>query len=412
MIAVSTVRIAWRNLGRNKRRAALAVAAIAMGQLGFLGTAALMRGYMGSYLDSVTGPLVGHAQVHAPDWRDERSVDLIVPDLDAVLEGVRGDPNVASASPRIYAPALAALEEEGFTAMVVGMEASSESHGAGLLGEAGPPVALTERRVLVGRGFARRYGIEDGDELALVGQDVDGSIANDLFTVAGVIGSPVELVNSLGVLMSIEDAQEFLAMGDAAHEVVIHSHDRELIDETVLRLREVPALSGLETLAWHDIVPQAVVMMKVVDAYLYIFLAIVLIAAVAGIANTMLMSTFERSHEFGMLLSLGCGPGRLTGMVAVEAVALGQLGVALGTALGVAFVAATSSTGIDYMALGGGQSTDIAWQGLQLSSLVYPKLHLPDVAVGAAAVFLTSILATVWPSIHIARMEPMEAMRT
>lgn len=412
MTATSTLRIAWRNLGRNKRRALLAVGAIAMGQLGFLATAVLMRGYMDSYLDSLTGPMIGHAQVHAFEWRDDRSVDLTVPALDDVLSEIRRDPGVEQASPRIYAPVLAALDEDGFAAVVVGVDETSESTAEGLLGASGPPAALGGHGVLVGRGFARRYNIEPGSELALVGQDIDGSIANDLFSVSGFIASPVELVSSLGIVMSISDAQEFLAMGDEAHEVIVHVRDPNRLDETLARLRETAPLAGLEVLAWQDIVPQAISLLSMVDAYLYIFLVIVLVAAVAGIANTMLMSTFERSHEFGMLLSLGCGPGRLTGIVAVEAVLLGQLGVLLGTALGATLVALTSSSGIDYMALGGGESADIAWQGVQWSTLIYPKLYARDVIIGAAAVFLTSMVATVWPSIHIARLEPMEAMRS
>jgi len=125
------------------------------------------------------------------------------------------------------------------------------------------------------------------------------------------------------------------------------------------------------------------------------------------------MSTFERKHEFGMLLSLGCGPGRLARMVTVEAVILGLLGVALGTALGLALVAVTSHTGMDYSMLGGsGQETyEASFQGLNLSSLVYPKLFVSDVVAGLVAVFLTSLLSVLWPVAKIVRMEPMEAMR-
>ena len=58
----STLRLAWRGLGRNRKRSALAVAAIGLGQFAFLATAGIMRGYADHYFDSVTGPLVGHVQ--------------------------------------------------------------------------------------------------------------------------------------------------------------------------------------------------------------------------------------------------------------------------------------------------------------------------------------------------------------
>ena len=70
-MAASTFRIAWRNLGRNRKRSALACAAIGLGQFAFLATAAIMHGYADHYFDSITGPLVGHVQVHDPAWREE-----------------------------------------------------------------------------------------------------------------------------------------------------------------------------------------------------------------------------------------------------------------------------------------------------------------------------------------------------
>ena len=71
----STLRLAWRGLGRNRKRSVLAIAAIGLGQFAFLATAGIMRGYADHYFDSVTGPLVGHVQIVAPGWREERAVD-------------------------------------------------------------------------------------------------------------------------------------------------------------------------------------------------------------------------------------------------------------------------------------------------------------------------------------------------
>jgi ABC-type lipoprotein release transport system permease subunit len=412
MTGMTTIRIAWRNLGRNRKRSALALVAIAVGQFVFLAIAALMHGYIGDFHESITGPMVGHAQVHAPEWRDDRSIDLTIDHVSVVLDEVGSDPAVANVSARIYAPVLAALTEEGFMSFVIGVDPAAESHEDGLLPGFGVS-AIGEGRVLVGYNFADRYGIEPGAELALVGQDVDGSIASGLFTVEDIIASPVDIVNNLGIVMTLDDATDMLAMYDQAHEIVIHTRDVDTINETVARLSGLPSLEGLEILPWRDIVPTMVGMLEMVDVFLYVVLMIVFIAAAAGIANTMLMSTFERKHEFGMLLSLGCGPGRLARMITVEAVILGLLGVAIGTALGLGLLAVTSQTGMDYAALGGSgqESYEASFQGLNLSSLVYPELYVSDVVAGVVAVFLTSLLSVLWPIIKIVRMEPMEAMR-
>ncbi len=412
MFETSTVRIAWRNLGRNRKRAMLALSAIAVGQFVFLSIAGLMHGYLDLFHASITGPMVGHAQVHAEGWLDDRSIDLTMEDASAALEAIRSDPEVAHATARIYAPVLVALTEEGFMGVVVGVDVASESHDAGLLPGLSSPGTMGRGGVMVGYGFARRYDIEPGAELALVGQDVDGSIASGLFTVTEIISSPVALVNNLGLVMGLDDASDLLAMYDSAHEIVVHTRDLDTVSATVGRLSALPALAGLEVLTWQEVVPQMVAMFNMIDGFLLVVLLVVFVAAAAGIANTMLMSTFERKHEFGMLLSLGCGPWRLSRMITVEAIILGLVGVAAGTVLGVGLVLITSETGLDYAALGGGQeSYEAAYKGLQLSSLVHPRLYASDILAGVVAVFLTSLLSVLWPIARIARLEPMEAMR-
>lgn len=413
MATTSTLRIAWRNLGRNRKRTLLALAAIAIGQLAFLSTAGLMRGYTEEFVDSITGPMVGHIQIHVPGWREDRSIDATLRDVHRMIALIADVPGVERASPRIYAPALAALEEEGFMSMVVGVDPATESNPSGLLPAQGLAEELGEHRVLVGGAFAEKNGIEPGMEIAVVGQDVDGSIASGLYTVSGILPSAVDVVQSLGIVMSLADAQELLYMPDQAHEIIIHVRDPEKIEEVVGRLRALPVLEDTEVLPWQEILPQFVHMIKIIDVYLLIVLVIVLIAAAAGIANTMLMSTFERIHEFGMLLSLGCGPGRLSRLVATEAIVLGLLGVAIGTALGAGLIALSSGSGIDYAALGGTESTyEVAFQGLTLSSHIFPRLLLSDVAMGVIAVFITSLASVIWPMFYIVRLEPMEAMRS
>jgi ABC-type lipoprotein release transport system permease subunit len=371
-----------------------------------------MNGYGEVYLDSVTGPMVGHIQVHAPGWREDRPLDLTLWNIESKMSEIRQDPQVEHASPRIYAPTLAALEEEGFMGIVVGVDPVAESHASGLLGERDFSQHLGQHRVLVGRAFAQKNGIEPEMEIAVIGQDVDGSIANDLFVVSEIISTPVDIVNSVGIVMRLEEAQELLVMPDQAHEIIIHVAEMDLIPATVTRLSALPTLTGTEVLSWRDIVPHLLALINIMGGFTFFILLIVFVAAVAGIANTMLMSTFERKHEFGMLLSLGCGPGRISRMIAVEAAVLGLMGVAIGTALAAGLVLLTSKSGVDYAIFGGSrESFEVAFEGVYASSRVVPRMYASDVAFGVIAVLVTSLVSVVWPMLHIIRLHPVEAMR-
>ena len=411
MATTSTWTIAWRNLGRNRKRSLLAGGAIALGQFTFLATAAVMHGYAEQYFDSITGPLIGHVQIHAPQWRQDRAVDRTIDEVESVLEAIRADPAVERAAARLYAPVLAALAEEGFMAVVVGADPESEAVANGLLQRQELAAHLGDGRVLVGRGFSRRHGIEAGAELAVIGQDIDGSIASELYEVAAVIDSPVDLVNSMGIVASLADVRTLLRMGSEAHEIVVHLTEADRVGETATRLAALPPLAAAEVRPWHEVVPQMAGIIELMNTYTLVILLIVFLASAAGIANTLLMSTFERRRELGMLLALGSSPGRLFRLVAAEAVLLGLLGVAAGTALGGLFVGLTAGPGFDFVVLGGQESFQVGYQGLQVSSRVFPELYAQDIVAGVAAVLVTAFAACVWPMLHIARLEPMEAMR-
>ena len=146
--------------------------------------------------------------------------------------------------------------------------------------------------------------------------------------------------------------------------------------------------------------------------YGLIVLLIVFVAAAAGVMNTMLMATFERRRELGMLLSLGTTPARLVRMILTEAVVMGLLGVLLGSVLGGLLVYWQSQTGINMVLTSEEDVTEMAIYGISFAGDIYPYLRVRDFVPGFVGVSVVSIVAALWPAIHTARLEPMEAMRS
>ena len=409
MLATSTARIAWRNLWRSRRRTALALAAIGLSVTLVLAYDAILRAYGDWILDTITGPMLGHVQVHAPGWRTDRAMDRTLRDVSRVVEVLRRDPRVESASARLYAPALAALAEEGFGVVVVGVDPAAESGSQRLL--AGVDTPLRGRRVFMGRALAEMMHAHRGDTVAIVGQGADGSLANDLFTITAVIETPVDLVNRQGIVMELGAAQELFAMPGEAHEIVVHARDPARLAETVAAIRGVAGLRGAEILDWQTLAPEMLSLVQLVGVVGVFALILVFVAGAAGVANTMLMATFERTHEFGMLLALGTGPGRIVRLIVTEAIALGTLGAVLGGALGIGLIAMTHQSGIDFAALTGGGPSAVSFAGFRFSMRFYPSLALADVAQVVGAAIVTSIIASVWPAVRAARLQPAQALR-
>jgi len=409
MTGATTLRIAWRNLWRNRRRTGLALAAIALSVALVLAYDGVLRGYGDWMIATITGPMLGHVQVHAPEWRKTREMDKTLTNVDALVGVLRNDPDVTSAHARVYAPALAALGEEGFAVVVMGVEVEAESRPTGLLSNV--PARLGPRQVLMGNLLAEQMGVTPGAEIALVGQGVDGSLANDLFTVTALVQTSIDMVNRQAVIMPLAQAQELFAMPGEAHEIVIHARDASTVAALADRLGRMPALAGLEVLDWQRLAPEMVSLVRLVEVAWIIVLVLVLLAAASGVANTMLMATFERTHELGMLLALGTGPGRIVRLIVIESVVLGLIGALIGTAIGVSLVASVHESGIDYAALTGGGPSQISAMGLNWSLRLYPSLAAIDVFRAVGAVVITSVLASAWPAARAARLQPARALR-
>ena len=405
----STVRIAWRSLWRNSRRTALALAAIGLSVTLVLAYTSILRAYGDWIVATITGPMLGHVQVHAPGWRKDRLMDSTLRDVNRLLADVRSDPAVAGATARVYAPALAARGEEGFAVIVIGLDTRAESGPGRLL--PGSVLPSGERRALVGRQLGELMGVHTGDTIAVVGQGVDGSLANELFTVTTLVTTPVDLVNRQGILIELGEAQALFAMPGEAHEIVVHSRRPGDTPALASRLASMPSLSGAEVLDWQTLAPDMVSLVELIDLAGVLVLVLVFIAATAGVANTMLMATFERTREFGMLLALGTRPSRIVTLVLTESLALGTIGALVGSVIGVTLVLITHRTGIDYATLTGGGPTELSFAGLRWSLRFYPTLTALDVIRAAGAVGVTSILASLWPALRASRLEPVRALR-
>jgi ABC-type lipoprotein release transport system permease subunit len=409
MLGSSTLRIAWRNLWRNRRRTALALTAIGLSQALVIFYGGILRGYSDWMVETITGPMLGHAQVHAPGWRKERAMDETLPHAAESIAAIRRVPEVEDASGRIYAPALAAKGRQGYAVIVLGVSPQEESGRSGLLASA--KTLPSGRRVLVGSALASQMGLAPGDTLAVIGQAADGSLANDLYPIAGVVTTPVDLVNRMGVVMDLREAQTLFVMPDEAHEIIIRARRADEAADVAARVAALPLLRGEEVLDWKQIAPEMLDLVDLVEVSWLFVLVLVFIAAAAGVANTMLMATFERVRELGMLLALGARPARIVRLIVVESLALGVTGALLGTGLGALVVAITHRTGVDFAALVAGSPSDVAFMGMNMSMTVFPSLAATHVVQGFLAVAVTSMVASVWPAARAARLQPSQAMR-
>ena len=163
---------------------------------------------------------------------------------------------------------------------------------------------------------------------------------------------------------------------------------------------------AIDVAPWTELRPEMVEYVALGESFYFLIIAIVFAIAMFGVANTMLMGTYERRREFAVMLALGTGPRHIVLTVLYEAIALGAISLVVG------FVVT-----LPLMVWWHNAPPDLGWlygEVTLMGALVRPSLRVEyDVAVwiwSAAALLLTALLAALYPAARAARVPPADAL--
>ena len=402
---MNTWRVAWRNLWRNRRRTAITVISIAISTFSLVVLFSLMFGMVDQLVRNATELGVGQVQVHAPEYLTEPTIDKSVREPQAIVDwaDARGIP----AAPRSMGVGLLAKDAQSSGIQFWGVDAARERSVGKLADHLAQGTFVTHgpaKSIVIGSKLARALDAQLGTELVALVQARDGSLGNALFRVTGILKSVSEGFDGGVALISREDFSELFVTGDAVHELVFSSGGRVATDE-VERLVDAAA-RGNDVQSWQTIVPMLADFVVLFNRVNFLISCIFFIAAGLGVLNTMLMASYERIPEFGLIRALGASPWRVVREVAAEAALLGALGSAVGGLLGLARCLRLESNGIDLSQVGNslsmsGVALDPVWRALVTpTSVLFPIVSMCVICV----------IAAVHPALKAARLSPLQSL--
>ncbi len=410
------LRVGWRNLGRHRRRSVITALALSIGFAAVVLLNGIMEGLGSDFIRSGTDLMAGQVRMQHPEFEPERELwDVIGGDegveLSALLQGVENDAEVTAAAPRVYGSGIVATDSTSRGGLLMGVLPEEERRVThfldGLLEGALPTPGRWE--VLLGVELARQLRAEVGDEVVLVAPAVDGSLGNELFTVSGILRTGVPELDASQVVLHLDDLQFLLALGPGeVHEIVASVTDPWGAEATALRLRESlsPFGSHIEILAWSEFRPELVDFAGLIQGANWIILLVVFLMAAFGVANTMLMGTFERRREFAVMKALGMKPIHIVGVVVGEALVLGILAVGGGALLATPVVLWLTHFPLDL--------TTVAGEQMFMETLFRFVLRVEHSwrfpAQAAVALVVTAALAALYPAFRAVRVPAAEAL--
>jgi ABC-type lipoprotein release transport system permease subunit len=396
--------MAFRDLGRNRRRSFFSALALGMGLALLLLMAAFVEGEMRGAMDSTIRLQSGHLQIRAKSY-DENKASLKWEDLienpDQVAAKIATLAPVEVATPRLYASGIVAVRDISTGVRVIGIDPPSIANApfqAGLV--SGEFLSADDREgILIGKPLADKLDLKVGDKADLLVNTSNGDVDEQLFTVRGIYSTGTSAYDRNTVLMPLAKAQTIAQAENHASIIFVLLKDQAQTDAVAAALQT----SNYQVVTWtkmNDLLIQA---QDYADAFMVVLYLIVLGITATVIVNTLVMSVFERTREIGILLAIGMKSRRILAMFLAETGYLAVGGIVIGLILGGLAVA--------YFTKFGFYIGNMGITGILISDTIYTYLTLNDTVTLSIIALVITLLAGLYPALLASRLEPVDALR-
>ncbi len=403
---MKNIALAWRNVWRNRRRSLVTIAAMTLGLWVMVLYAALIDGYLAGMERNLLDLEVVDVQVFDLEYRATPSLYRRIDRPQDVLEKL--DAAGHPATVRMLGSGLAAAGDNSAGVSFRGVDVERDARVSRVhehvrqgrwLGPADPHGAV------LGTRLARILGVGPGDEIVVVSQAADGSMANDLFIVRGVLSSIAEEVDRGGVYITIDAFRELLVVPEGVHQLIVRRAPGQTLAQTAEAVRA--AAPELDVKTWRELMPTVASLFDSTHGAMYFMFLVINVAIGILILNAMLMAVFERIREFGVLKAIGMSPTSVLGIIMLETAVMVLVAVVAGTVLSLPALGYLVEHGLDMSEMGAGVSVagmsfDPVWR-----AAATPRTYVGPIVMLAVIVFA----AAFYPAVRAARISPVEAMR-
>jgi ABC-type lipoprotein release transport system permease subunit len=402
------LRMAWRNVGRHRRRTFLIIAAMGLTLAMMMMYDGLVSGFNQAIYGNAIKVLGGNIQVHAPGYAAETGQFplLPLPDDNAVVKAAEADPRVETALRRINTGGLATSTEGAFGVQITGLEPDKEAQTnlaaqnivAGRFLQQGDGDL-----VLIGKGLADAMDVQVGDRISLAGRAAHEQMRSRTMTVVGIFDLGIPDIEKQMVYISLPEAQDLYNLGGQSTEISIVL--KQLGNEKGVITDLQKSLPGYEMKSYDQSYPEFAQALATKGTAMSVFSVVIMLIAGIGILNLLLMAVYERTREIGILGAMGFKPGQISLLFILEGTLIGLMGVAVGIVMGLIFNGLIKMVGLDFTAFSGMTSYTAL-----ITGRVYPSWGMEKIIGRGLAVAVIAALSALFPARVAAGQDPAQAL--
>ena len=400
------LKIAWRNIWRNKRRSLIVLSSVVVGVIAAILVDGLSNGMLEQMLFNQINSNVSHIQIHKKGFHDNKTVQNYIPDYPKAVQAVKNNPSVKYYSERVITFGLLSSASNSSGVYINGINPGQEQNVTDISKSIveGSYLKGGGRDIVIGKSLAEKLGVGIGDKVVAMSNTPDGSVGSDVFRVKGIYETFSSEFDRINIYIPIGKAQQMLDIGDNVHEIAIVTTDYEQAGK--VRNEIASKLDGgYEVLSYIDLLPMLILQMDFYKETMIIFNLIIGLALIFGIINVMLMSVLERIREFGVLMSIGMKNSKLFTMIVTESFIVGLIGTVLGIGLGLLIQWPLSNTGLNLSMFAE------SLKSFGVGAIIYPETTIENLVSLIIMIPLIAVIAAIYPAVKAIKLEPVYAIR-
>jgi len=402
---IMLVKVAWRNIWRNKTRSIVVIASVAVGLFAGMFMMAFFWGLAKQEIDSTVEAQLSHIQFHNPAFIDDKEVNDTIKDSYSIIDKLKKDVNVKAVSGRVITTGMISSSSTASGVEIHGIVPSDEKTVSSISRYIVEGVYFTgvkKNEIVIGQKLAEKLAIKLHSKIVLTFQSKSGDLTSGSFRVAGIFRSRNSAFDETTVFTDFNEFGQLLGTGNEMHEIAVILKDDQKVAAVAAGLKKQYPTLLVQT--WVELSPEMAMLTTIFDQLMYIIIGIILLALMFGIINTMLMAVLERQREFGVLMAIGMNKPRVFFMVVLESVMLTCVGIPIGILLTIGAVDYLSKHGIDMSAF------SQALSQFGFSNIIYPELQTSMFLPITLMTATTAILSAIYPALKALKFKPAVAI--
>lgn len=400
------IKIAWRNIWRNKKRSMIILVAVGLGLWAGIFLMGFYNGMIEDRIKSAISEELSHVQLHHPEFRKEFEIKYYLQNGPEKLKKIRSDKDVVVATGRVISTGMIASAYGSIGITINGVMPDLEQKITNLKGKLTSGEYLDQGKnneIILSERVCKKLKVQLRKKIVLTYQDIEGNLVSMAFRIVGIYRTVNGPYDDRNIFVNIHSIDSLSGIPGQFNEISVLLRSNELLTSFQNRLKIDHPDSEVKN--WMELQPELGLTVSVGDQMTYIFMGIILLALAFGIINTMMMAVLEREKELGMMIALGMNKLKVFIMILLETLFLIIAGCPGGILLGLATVYITSQTGIDLS-----KYTE-AYSSFGYKSTIYPSFKLSQFNIIMFLVVVTAILSSLLPARRALKLNPAETLK-